>query len=695
MKAGLWKGAWIVLGIMSSTFAQGLEIRNLDKPHIPNQVIIKLKPSVQNTGVSALYKMGARTEHRFKSGAMLMTFEKNALPKVLVDTVQSLSDDNLIEYAEANTILTMYGKTPNDPRYLESYGLHNTGANAGTAGADIHAPEAWDISTGNKSVVVGIIDTGVDYKHPDLADNYWTNQGESGLDTQGRDKKTNGIDDDGNGYIDDWRGWDFVNKDNDPMDDNMHGSHCAGVIGAKGNNGIGTSGVNWDVSYVGLKFLSGQGSGALADAIEAIEYATKMGFTMTSNSWGGGGFSQALEDAIRAANAKGVLFIAAAGNESADNDKNPDYPASYPVDNIIAVAATDKNDRLASFSNYGKRTVHVAAPGVDILSTVPNNAYKTLSGTSMATPFVSGLAALIKAKFPNYTSARIKEKILRSVDPIPALIQKTITGGRINAYRALDEDVTPPGVVKDISIVEKSSSSLTLSWTVSGDDTAQGRVHHFEVKISPTLINSEETWNSASKTEVSAVAGQTNLYKIVNLPLGYKGYLAVRSFNHAGSMSGLSASVAFELGGVKVLSLNKADSLAGTRRNLPWGIQKIGTNNVFSDSPNGFYYDYQNLFLELPEYSFQSSNLMMSFETIYDLEEGYDFAYAEISVDSGLNWTPLWGATGKSEWREIMVDLSKYLKSPSRFRIRFRIISDEMITRDGILIDNIKIIGVN
>ena len=247
---------------------------------------------------------------------------------------------------------------------------------------DIAATEAWNITTGSKDVLVGVIDTGIDYSHPDLKGNMWSNPGETGLDADGNDRSTNGIDDDNNGYVDDHQGWDFYNSDNDPMDGHSHGTHCAGTIGAKGNNGIGVVGVNWDVSLVGLKVFSDGGSTTAAILAEAISYANTIGVDLTSNSWGGGGVSEAIRSSIQQADEAGILFVAAAGNASADNDASPQYPSSYDLDNIIAVASTDRNDRLSSFSSYGRVNVDVGAPGSDIYSTVPGGQY----GTKKAEP---------------------------------------------------------------------------------------------------------------------------------------------------------------------------------------------------------------------------------------------------------------------------------------------------------------------
>ena len=292
------------------------------------------------------------------------------------------------------------------------------------------------MTTGSPNVTVAVIDTGVDFGHPDLAPQQWINTGENCGSTDPTivcAQRTDGSDNDGDGYVDDYRGWDFVNGDNNPFDDNNHGTHVAGTIGAVGNNGVGVAGINWAVKIMALKFLSGAGSGSTADAVDAIDYAADHGASVMNNSWGGGGYEQSLRDAIAYAHSKGSLFVAAAGNDGVDTDASPFYPSGYDNPNLVSVAATDNKDNLASFSNWGKATVDLGAPGVDIYSTKPGNSYQYFSGTSMATPHVAGTAALIKARFPTATDLGIKALLLRSVDPKSALNGKTTSNGRLNA----------------------------------------------------------------------------------------------------------------------------------------------------------------------------------------------------------------------------------------------------------------------
>jgi subtilisin family serine protease len=338
-----------------------------------------------------------------------------------------------VEYAEPDYLL--HANT-NDALFDLQWSLHNTGHRIrnfpGNFDADIDAPEAWAITTGNPAFVIAVIDTGVEYTHEDLANNAWRNPGEI---------PGNGIDDDGNGYIDDIYGWDFYNNDNNPMDEEGHGTHVAGTICAEGNNGTGVSGVAWRCNIMALRFLGPDG-GWTSDAIEALNYAVDRGVRVSNNSWGGGGYSSSLYNAIKnAGTSAGHLFIAAAGNGGMDGvgdntDITPHYPSSYDLDNIISVAATDNRDRLAGFSNYGTTSVDLGAPGVDIASTMLSQYYWS-NGTSMATPHVTGVAALIFGLYPQFTNTQVRDLILNTTRPIDALNGKTLTGGVVNAYDAL------------------------------------------------------------------------------------------------------------------------------------------------------------------------------------------------------------------------------------------------------------------
>jgi len=292
---------------------------------------------------------------------------------------------------------------PNDALFSTLWGMNQS------TDIDINAPEAWDAGADCSNQVVAVVDTGVQYDHPDLVDNMWRNQNE----------RVNGIDDDGNGVIDDIYGFNAVSSSGDPRDDNGHGTHCAGTIGGRGNNGIGVAGVCHNIQIMAVKFLDSSGGGSLWNAVRAINYVTDMkrrgvNVVLTSNSWGGGGYYSALLSAIQAGQDEGILFVAAAGNSSNNNDANPSYPATYNLESIISVAAVDRYGAKAGFSNYGATTVDIAAPGVSIASTWIGGEYRTISGTSMATPHVSGILALLKSRAPYLTWQQLKAALMRS-----------------------------------------------------------------------------------------------------------------------------------------------------------------------------------------------------------------------------------------------------------------------------------------
>lgn len=356
--------------------------------------------------------------------------------------VRRFERDPAVAYAEPDFAVFPTGSpvTPNDPDFTRLYGLDNTGQTGGRADADIDAPEAWSSTVGSQHTIIAVIDTGIDLTHPDLRDNAWTNPGEVAR---------NGIDDDGNGYVDDLHGWDFAHNDATVFDGagDEHGTHVAGTIAATGGNGIGVTGVAWRARLMSLKFLGPDG-GYTSDAIAAIGYAVANGAKISNNSWGGAGHSRSLEDAIAAAGRQGHLFVAAAGNGGADGigddlDTAPQYPAAYSVASLVSVAATDHTDALATFSNYGDDSVDLAAPGVRIHSTLPNRSYGAYSGTSMATPQVTGAAALLLSDNPRLDATGLKTALLGAVDPMLALHGRLATGGRLNIGRALAAPAEP------------------------------------------------------------------------------------------------------------------------------------------------------------------------------------------------------------------------------------------------------------
>jgi subtilisin family serine protease len=382
-------------------------------------------------------------------------------------TIAAYQQSGLVAYAEPDFIIHALATSPNDPYFNDGslWGLHNTGQSGGKPDADVDAPEAWDILHDARNVIVAVIDTGIRATHEDLAANLWINPGESGPDILGLDKRFNGIDDDGDGYIDDVNGINAILGLGAPIDDHGHGTHVSGTIGAVGNNGVGVVGVAWHVQIMALKFLDALANGDVSDAIECIEYARVKRANIINASWGWYGFdSQALRDSIQTAGNAGIIFVAACGNSAINNDVNPLNPASYNLDNIIAVAATTWADQLADWSSYGATTVDLGAPGEIILSCshLSDFSYKYLSGTSMAAPHVVGACALVWSRFPSDNYHQIINRILSTTDPLPGLAGKCATGGRLNLQKALLSTSSTPSNPVPVPLPGPVSSPLSI-----------------------------------------------------------------------------------------------------------------------------------------------------------------------------------------------------------------------------------------
>ncbi len=409
---------------------------------VPDQVVVRYKRGASGGERRALRReLGARHVRKLSiARAELVTLEPGTPVKA---TASKLESSDVVEFAEPNYIVRA-SVTPNDPLYGNLWGLNNTGQTGGTADADIDAPEAWNSYTGGNDVTVAVVDTGVDYNHVDLNDNMWTNSGEAGT------KATNGIDDDGNGFVDDWRGYDFANNDGNPIDDNFHGTHVAGTIAGEGNNGVGVTGVSWDANIMPVKFLDSGGSGSLTDGAEALDYAASMGASVVNGSFGYTATSGSeLERAVIESHPD-TLYVFSAGNNGRNNDgATRNYPCSHPSDNIICVGATWHNDERASFWNwasaYGANSVDVFAPGVDILSTKASaltsepGDYLTISGTSMAAPHVAGAAAVLKSANPSAISDDLKKALIAGVDAKSSLASISVSGGRLNLNSSLGQ----------------------------------------------------------------------------------------------------------------------------------------------------------------------------------------------------------------------------------------------------------------
>ena len=428
--------------LLAATAADAAELQGKVGEHKPGELIVRTRGgfSLSDSEGSLVQDFGARVLDTFDTPAGLHKsaageFLRIELPAgVSVEqAMAAMAKDDRVEFAVPNHIyhLPDFEKVehaPNDPDFAKLWGLNNEGQTGGKADADIDAPEAWQIHTGRSQAqgahITAVIDTGVDYNHPDLKANMWANPNEV----------ADGPDTDGNGVIDDVHGYHAFDQTGDPMDGQGHGSHCAGTIAATGNDGVGVVGVNQHANIMAVKIFNDEGSTDAAAIIRGIQYATKMGARITSNSWGGpvpnAGIRQAFAESP-------ALHLVAAGNSGPNNDWFPSFPANYNLDNLISVAATDHNDGLADFSQYGARNVDLGAPGVDILSTVPGGKYDVYSGTSMATPHVAGAATLLASHFPNASNEELRTRLLGGVDKVESLVGKTVTGGRLNIHNSL------------------------------------------------------------------------------------------------------------------------------------------------------------------------------------------------------------------------------------------------------------------
>lgn len=463
-------------------------------------------------------------------------------------------------YAEPNYVRRKEA-LPNDPRFAEMWSLKNTAQFGGQIGADIDAERAWDVTIGSRNVVVGIIDEGVDVNHPDLRDNIWRNPAEA----------ANGVDDDGNGFVDDVHGWDFFHNDASVYDGSAsnseldaHGTFVSGVVGATGANGVGVVGVNWQVSLMSLKILGAEtetpAPASVRGTVRAYAYAKTMrdlwaasggsrgaNVRVVNNSYGGFGRSQAELDAINALHQSGVLFVASAGNEGVDSDLLAHYPSNYDTPNMISVAATDVQDALASYSNYGALSVHLAAPGSRILSTYPNSAYRAFNGTSGAAPHVSGAAALICAAHPNISVDKLRSVLLYSSEVVTSIpSSKVLTARRLNAHQALlaaaEQDVTPPAAFRYLRTAAGGAQgrTLTLDTIATGDDGTQGTPALYEFRYSPQPITDPGQYAAALRLPVpnipQAVFGPSATFISITVPYQIPGgYLAARVIDNVGN----------------------------------------------------------------------------------------------------------------------------------------------------------------
>ncbi len=466
--------------------------------YVPDHILVQFKPNVTpnlilgTTITSSLSLVSGLYDIQLPQGVTV----GQALDAYSIDPQVASAQPDYILKAEA---------LPNDPLLNQQWALNSTSNPTAT----INALAAWNTTTGSGRTIVAVIDTGIDLSHPDLKANLWTNTAEI---------PGNGIDDDHDGYVDDVNGYNFVSNNGNVNDDNGHGTHVAGIIGAVGNNGIGITGVNWNVKIMALKFLDYSGRGSTSAALRALNYAVQMGATISNNSWTSPAYDSALEAGIRNAGLAGHIYVTAAGNLGQKLDTNKLYPASYALDNVVTVAALDSNNRLASWSNYGQ-TVDIAAPGVNIYSTLPGGRYGTMSGTSMATPFVTGAMALVRDLHPDWTAQQVIHQVLSTADPLPSLTG-VINGGRLDLGAAIGNNPTPPQPPPPPPKDTTGATVVALANLISNNQINGLRVT-FSEAIQPGSFDVSDVLNlsgpggSLAVSSIRQVAGSTTQFDIL------------------------------------------------------------------------------------------------------------------------------------------------------------------------------------
>lgn len=688
---------------------------------VPGQLIIRFQPSLSAEEIKAFYQEYGLTEMDDLDPApegqdrpLRLAFVPSDVDQQLLNMLER---DARVVYAEPNYTVQINQTSPNDPDFAKLWGLQNSGQTGGTAGADISAVDGWKVTTGSSSIVVAVIDTGVDYNHEDLGANMWVNKAEC---PQGYGKcVADGEDDDDNGYADDFYGINAVTGSGDPMDDYGHGTHVAGTIGAKGNNSIGVVGVNQNVTIIACKFLGASGGGTVADAVKCFNYINhlknvqKVNIVATNNSWGGGGAAQALQDAMSGPDQP--LHICAAGN---GNSSGLHYPAAFALDNIVAVAATDDNDLYAGFSNYGP-WVDLAAPGAEIYSTIPTGScpicdpsgYGTIGGTSMAAPHVTGAVALIAAKYPQLTLDQIRKRIITGVDPLSEQDKSTATNGRLNLLNTLEEDNTAPAPVADLLVTGLLLTQVELTWTATGDDGMIGLANGYDVRYSTAPIT-PENWENASQVTGEPKPqkpGSKEVFLVPGLEPNTTYYFALKVLDNVGNVSPLSNVVIGKTSAGTIAFSDDVENGAGE-----WTTQ--GTDELWhisehrSNSPtHAWYYGDEakrtydtgsansgTLTSPLIELS-TNEDVLLTYYEWSELEgsDAFDRTRVQISTDEGSTWTTVYETHNTDdEWVKRSVSLTPYIEDANTLQVRywFDSVDNRFNSFEGWYIDDVAVL---
>lgn len=659
------------------------------KDFVPGELIVKLANSGQTLDTFES-TTGAQVVEQFELPKDQLDIQDGPMLRLKLaqdDSVESalkrLRQDKRVEFAEPNFIYTLEGapEPPND-LHEKLWGLQNTGQTGGKVGADVNALGAWETTTGNKGPLISVIDSGIDYEHDDLKANMWTNPGEIPGD---------GIDNDENGVIDDIHGYNAYADNGDPWDGHSHGTHCAGTIAAAGNNGEGVTGVMQSANLMAVKIFSNEGRTSTDAIVRGILYSAKMGADITSNSWGGKRRSDAIYEAFKA---HPGLHVVAAGNSAYDNDQKDNFPSNYDLDNIVAVAATNHIDQRASFSQWGAKNVDVAAPGRNIYSTVPLNKYGIKSGTSMATPHVTGGAGLILSEYPEASNQEIKQRLIYGSDRLPSMLGISVSNGRVNFANSLEDDRTPPGTPNDFETHDLTTRGGILSWTSVGDDKwANGAAPVVEVWKSETPLHAQ----NLDQAEKVMLEGAEEVGDLATLP--FKAlpkesptpvHFAMRSLDNVGN----SSVVSFTSAMIPAADIAFQENFDGQK--VEFGatgdfkqVEVEGRGQVFSSQPgpNGSVAKSKLTSTEIDLTDRQNSFLRFDYHS--------DFGFAEratvwASLD-GETWTREAFLKKDSEgWLEQAVNISEY--DGKKLRLRFEVQARTGNDSGGLMLDNVRVL---
>lgn len=550
--------------------------------------------------------------------------------------------------------------------------------------ADIDALKAWQITTGSKSgPLIAVIDSGADYNHPDLRANIAVNSGEIPDD---------GIDNDGNGVVDDYYGFNAFENTGDPMDGIGHGTHVTGTIAAVGNNGQGVVGVNWQAQVLPVKIFHDRGMTTTDAILRGLNYAKERGATITSNSWGGSSHSKAIHDAFESFPA---LHIAAAGNQAKNTDQDASYPANYDISTMISVGASNRHDSPSWFSNYGRRTVDLFAPGEDIYSTIPGGGYGDKSGTSMATPHVSGVAGLVATRYPHLDPEEIKDRLLFSSDPRPHVSDLSVSGGRLNAHKALSDDSVPPAAPNDFVATQASPKMVRFSWTGTGDDGwKNGAATGFEVRTSPNPITSA-TWQEATPLDTprGGEIGDHLHAHYTQTPRSKKTkvYAAFQAIDEAGNRSPLLTTEA-AVPPAPMVFRDDFDSDDSTwNADGRWALRpEEGRGRVWSSKHSGTESGAFSTLSTPPIDLSQRKGAFLRFESRQDFSWANN-VFVEIAESGSDHWSRLGELEDRGQWMEREFDLSAHDGKNVSIRIRSENLGSK--EGDGMMVDKFEILS--